>query len=253
MKKNFFTRISCLALSLFLCTEVIQAQSRFRATVIGGVNLSQIDGDLQQGYRKKNLSVGLSCAAVFKPDLDVSAELFYNPRGARPSPEGSPQSSKLFATMNFQYADAVMLFNFHSFPHKTKDFYRQTLKLGFSYGRLLKSGIDIKYNGRVAQTEYEQELLKGLKKDDISLVVGAAWQFNPRWGVMLRHTSSLRRIYERIGASSTAQIPNSEKDFRFLSPYFFSIQTFYHFVSPHKTLGVRRNKKNGGGDPLEEL
>ncbi len=253
MKKKIFAQIVFLTIIIFCYTEGGAAQSRFRATIIGGVNLSQIDGDIQQGYRKKNVNIGLSCAAVFKPDFDISLEAFYNPRGAKPVSSGDFQGSKLHATMNLQYADVVGLFNFHSFPHRSKDFYRQTLKLGFSYGRLLKSQVDVKYNGRLSLTEYEQELLKGIRKDDISLVLGVAWQFNPRLGIMFRHTNSLRRIYEKKGSGSFPQIPTSEKDFRYLTPYFFSVQAFYHFVSPHKTLGVRRNKRNGGGDPLEEL
>jgi hypothetical protein len=252
MEKKITTLLlNILFLSIY--TEGVIAQSLFRATAIGGVNLSQVDGDLQQGYRKKDISVGLSCAAIIRPDFDVSLELFYNPQGAKPASEGSNQTSKLFADMSLHYADVIGLFNFHSIPLKSRSFYRQTIKLGFSYGRLLKSDINIRYNGRIPLEEYDKELLKNLKKEQISLVVGAAWQITPRWGFMIRHTSSFKKIYEKSKFIFSASVPSSEKEFRYLKPYYLSIHTFYHFLSPHKTLGVKSNSRIGNGDPLEEL
>ena len=72
---------------------------------------------------------------------------------------------------------------------------------------------------------------------------------------MIRHTSSLRRIYDKSKIKSqSSSIPQGNKNLPYLSPYNFSVQVFYHFISPHKFIGVRRNKKgNGENDPLEEL
>lgn len=236
-----------------LYTEGAQAQqNRFRATLISGINLSQIDGDLQKGYRHQAYNIGLSSAIIFKPNFDISLEAFYNQKGARPSPQGT-QTSRINSSIDLNYADIVGLFNFHAFPHRSKEFYTQTIKIGFSYGRLLSSHTDIKYNN-IRLTEYEQIINKGLLKEDISLVLGMSWQLNPRWGIMFRHTNSLKRIYQKEQPlPSSVSIPNTEKDFRYLMPYNFSLQVFYHFVSPHKAVGIIRNAKNGGGDPLEEL
>lgn len=252
--KNKTTFIYLFFIIFFsLYTEGVSAQQRrFRATIISGVNLSQIDGDFQKGYRHKGLNLGLSCAAVFKPNFDISAEMFLNQKGAQPAPTGSPQTSRLYSTVNLNYADMVGLFNFHSFPHKTKDFYRQTIKMGLSYGRLLSSNIEVRYNN-INLTEYEQEITKGLIKDDLSFVVGMAWQFTPRLGIMFRHSNSIKRIYEKTKPIPYQAVPSTEREFRYFAPYNFSLQVFYHFISPHKALGVRRNSRNGGGDPLEEL
>lgn len=251
MKKT----ICFLSIFLALNTEGGYAQSRFRATVIGGINLSQIDGDLQQGYRKKDVCFGLSSAYIFKPDFDISLEAFYNPRGAKPaSLIDSPM--ELYRTrIDLKYADVAALFNFHGYPHRSKLYYIQTLKFGVSYGRLLKSDVEM-LKGTTRNTEYEQQILKDIRKDDVSLILGVAWQFTPRLGLMIRHTSSLRRIYDKskITNSQFSSIPQGSKNLPYLNPYNFSIQIFYHFISPHKFIGVRKNKKGGGeSDPLEEL
>jgi hypothetical protein len=250
-------KIICL-LSIFLAskTEGGYAQNRFRATAISGINLSQVDGDLQQGYRKKDLCIGLSSAYIFRPDFDVSVEAFYNPRGAQPpalldSPEGVYRTS-----IDLKYADVATLFSFHAYPHKSKLFYIQTLKLGVSYGRLLSSDIEMQ-KGSTRNTEFEKQLLQGISKNNINLIFGIAWQFTPQFGLMIRHSNSLRKIYDkrellRLGQSSG--IPQSDKNFPYLNPYNFSIQVFYHFLSPHKVIGVIKSKKGGGeSDPLEEL
>ena len=251
MKKLWYLVVVFFA----LFTEGGYAQSRFRATAIAGVNLSQVDGDFQEGYRRKNACIGLSSAVIFRPDFDISLEAFYNPRGAQPVPTGTNQQALFRTTIDLKYADVVALLNFHAFPHKSKLYYIQSLKMGLSYGRLLNSKVSMRYNN-LSFPDYEQQIAKSLKKDDVSLVLGLAWQLTPQLGVMFRHTYALRPIYERnesISSSTPSFIPGSNRDFRYLKPYYISLHTFFHFVSPHKAVGVRRNKIGGGGDPLEEL
>ena len=239
-----------------LNTEGGYAQNRFRVTVIGGINLSQIDGDLQQGYRKKDVCLGLSSAYVFRPDFDISLEAFYNQRGAQPASLNDSPEAVYRTLIDLKYADVAALLNFHAYPHRSKLYYIQTIKLGVSYGRLLQSDIEMRKK-TIRNTEYEQHFLKSIGKEDVSFLFGLAWQFTPRLGLMIRHTSSLRRIYdkkEHFATLPTSSVPQSYKDIPYLSPYNFSIQVFYHFISPHKVIGVRKNKKgNGESDPLEEL
>jgi hypothetical protein len=230
-------------------------QSRFRATAIGGVNLSQIDGDFQEGYRRKNVCIGLSSAVIFRPDFDISLEAFYNPRGAQPLPEGTTQQTRYRTTIDLKYADVVALLNFHAFPHKSKLYYVQSLKIGMSYGRLLNSSVAMRYNN-LSFAEYEQQIIKGLRKDDIAFILGLGWQLSPQFGFMFRHSYSIRAIYQKkesIFVTPPSFIPIANRDINYLKPYYISLHTFFHFVSPHKAVGVRRNKIGGGGDPLEEL
>ncbi len=256
-KYGLMKKIICfLSVLLALNTEGGYAQSRFRATAIGGLNFSQIDGDFQQGYRKKDVCIGISGAYIFKPDFDISLEAFYNPRGTKPAPLIDSPNDLYRTRIDLKYADVAALFNFHGYPHKSKLYYIQTLKFGLSYGRLLKSDIEI-LKGTTRITEYEQQLLKGIRRDNVNLILGVAWQFTPQLGLMIRHTNSLKRIYDKRNPVTIAQstyVPPGNNNFPYLNPYNFSIQVFYHFISPHKVIGVRGNKKgNGESDPLEEL
>ena len=223
---------------------------------MGGLNLSQIDGDLQEGYRKKDVCLGLSSAYIFRPDFDIGVEAFYNQRGAQPASLNDSPEGFYRTRIDLKYADVAALLNFHAYPHKSKLYYIQTIKLGVSYGRLLQSDVDMQKR-IIRNTEYEQLILKGIKKDDVSLIFGVGWQFTPQLGLMIRHISSLRRIYDRNEQKvvlPSSSIQQGFKDITYLKPYNFSIQVFYHFISPHKTIGVRANKKgNGENDPLEEL
>jgi hypothetical protein len=251
MKKLLCLFCICVALN----TEGY-AQNRFRATAICGLNLSQIDGDLQQGYRKKDMCIGLSSAYIFRPDFDISLEAFYSPRGAKPAPLIDSKEDFYRTNIALKYADIATMFSFYAYPHKSKLYYIQTLKVGVSYGRLLRSDIDMRRQS-FRNTEYEKQISNALRKDDVSIIVGAAWQFTPQLGLMIRHTSSLRRIYDKrevLTLGQTSSIPQSNKNIPYLSPYNFSIQVFYHFLSPHKVIGTRIGKKGiGESDPLEEL
>lgn len=54
----------------------------FRAIFAGGVNLSQIDGDEQSGYRQPGAHVGVGVLVKFHKNLSVSTEVLYNMKGA---------------------------------------------------------------------------------------------------------------------------------------------------------------------------
>jgi hypothetical protein len=249
--KDLFLKVSFVFIFFSLKTEGGVSQNIFRATVASGLNFSQIDGDFQQGYKRKDLNLGLIGDIVVKPNIDFSLELFYNPRGTTPSKYGS-QDSKLYTAIQLKYADVNTMFNYHYTPNKSKTHYIQTLKVGLGYGRLLKSKFSIKQN-TFSLDDYEQFLLNNIKKDDFTLILGAAWHLTPRLGIMVRHTSSLNTIFDKRKID-IAQLPaNSEKDFKYLRPYFLSFNLIYHIISPHKIVGIRKNVTGGGGDPLEEL
>ena len=92
MKKSLF--LSILG-SFFMANTHLKAQSgeHFRASVAAGINLSQIEGDGQQGYTKIGASIGAKGAYCFKPNFDMSAELLYNSRGTRSISKNSGTSA----------------------------------------------------------------------------------------------------------------------------------------------------------------
>ncbi|MCW3126032.1 MAG: PorT family protein, partial [Bacteroidetes bacterium] len=59
-------------------------ESLFKALFVGGINLSQIDGDAEVGYRKVGAHIGVGTVVKFHKRLSVSMELIYSMEGAKP-------------------------------------------------------------------------------------------------------------------------------------------------------------------------
>jgi hypothetical protein len=252
MKKPLLLFIFCGCLMAHTTLQA-QTEQHFRAGVAAGVNLSQIEGDEQQGYHKVGVSIGAKGAYCFKPNFDVSAELLYNARGCRDNPfaqKGLADTRSL--TSNLNYADILIAANFHFVPNEANTFYRQSLQVGVSYGRLLSSSVTVS-GGSFQSTILENHILNSLSKDDIAFVVGYSFFFTPRLGITAKHGFSLTPIYDGF----KTPVPTGLNYGR-LVPYNLTLQFVYNFVSPklnvksqvEKALKAKeRRKKN----PLEDL
>jgi Outer membrane protein beta-barrel domain len=253
MKKTLLFSIFCF---FSMAHNVLNAQSEqhFRAGIAAGINLSQMEGDGQQGYHKVGLAIGAKGAYCFKPNFDVSAELMYNSRGSRSNPFSSKSSFEdktiqLKAELN--YADILLAANFHFMPNENYTFYRQSLQIGVSYGRLLSSTIST-YRGIYHDDFVEVDVQNNLKKDDIGFVVGYSWFLTSRLGITAKHTFSLRNIYynPREGATN--------RDYTSFVPYNLSLQVVYNLFSPKLNVKgqvekERKKKERRKHNPLEDL
>jgi hypothetical protein len=239
---------------VFFClfSSLLIAQNRFKAGVAIGVNLAQLDGDLQQGYDKFGLNIGLKGFVIIKPQFDISAELFFNQKGASYTGNTNVIDTKtLYAEFTHNYADVLFLANFNINPNDAETHYRHTFHTGVSFGRLVNSKTSVQ-RGTMLLNDLEQKLTKDYKSNDVSFVIGWSWFFNKRMGLTLRHTLSLTDIYQNPQNSSdrTKGIPG----FQSLRSYFLSAQIFYNFISPKK-IGVdkTKKKKKNNDSILEEL
>jgi Outer membrane protein beta-barrel domain len=249
MKKRF---VLILFVHLVFSSTLLVAQDRFKAGVAVGFNLAQLDGDLQQGYDKFGLSLGLKGFIIIKPQFDISTELFLNQKGATFS--GQPNVSdtkKLYSTITTSYADVIFLGNFNLNPNDAETYYRHTFHAGFSLGRLLNSKTSIQ-KGINFQTALEQDLSKNYKSTDFSFVVGWSWFFTKKIGMTVRHTVSLSNMYENPSELDVQKLGST--GYQSFRSYFLSAQFFYNFISPKK-VGVDKSKKKKKKeyDELEEL
>ena len=234
------------------CLLMAQTEQHFRAGIAAGINFSQINGDNQEGYHKLGLSAGVKGAYCFKPNFDISTELLYNSRGCRPNPSESEQSlaarsSLLTATLN--YADVLLAANFHFSPRSDYAFYRQSLQIGLSYGRLLSSSVQV-LRGKSADIMLENNIQEKFRKDDIGFVVGYSWFVTSRLGVTTKHTFSLREVYVNpLGVS---------QEYYAFTPYNLSVQLTYNFISPKLNVSEQVAKAKKAAErkkksPLDDL
>jgi Outer membrane protein beta-barrel domain len=202
-------------------------------------------------YNKFGLSVGLKGFVIIKPQFDISAELFFNQKGASYTGSTNISDNKtLYAQFTHNYADVLFLANFNINPNNAETHYRHTFHTGVSFGRLVNSKTSVQ-RGTLFLNELEQKITKDYKSNDISLVIGWSWFFNKRMGLTLRHTLALTNMYEnpQYNADRTKGIPG----FSSLRSYFLTAQIFYNFISPKKVGIDKTKKKKKSNDLLEEL
>ncbi len=243
---NVYSIIIVALCTLF--TEGVIAQNHFKATVLGGLNMSQIDGDKQQGYRKPGLSLGLNGSIFIRPDFDISTELLYNQKGAKPKANAEFQPNVSYSTFTYHYSEVALLANCYYNPSQVKGYYKNSIHFGFSYGRILKSSVKITQNN-IPFTALETDVSKNYNPKDFSFIVGWSQLLTPRLGVTIRHTNSINFLYK----SSNYDFVYNGNGFEHLRPYFLSFQVFYNLISPNKVMGLRKKKGSPKTDPLEEL
>ena len=241
-----FFLVACIC----FITEGGISQNRFKAGAMVGINMSQIDGDKDEGYRQPGLLLGLNGGFFINPNFDISTQLLYNEKGAKPNPDAAPKPDFNYGNFSFKYSEIALLANFHYDANNAKNYYRQSIHVGFSYGRLFKS-ITVITRNNTPNLEFQDDLVSKYNPNDVSFILGWSYSFSPRWGLALRHTVSLNLMYDN---PTYASIYRNEA-FEHLRPYFLSCYVFYNFISPRNPLANRnkKKKKKVSDDPLEEL
>jgi hypothetical protein len=249
--KALYTIIFLAVFGIF--TEGVTAQARFKAAAFVGLNLSQIDGDKQDGYRKRGLSLGINGSIFINPAFDISTELMYSSKGAVPTGSiNADQRNTYFSTFDLKYSEIGLLTNFYLRPNAAKTYYTRSVHMGFSYGRLLQSSTSI-YKGSQVTPNIESDVTNQYNPHDVSFIIGLSQLFTQRFGVTVRHTTSLTTLYRYDAANLDANGKERERVFKYLRPYFLSCHLFYNLVSPNKVMGLRVKKKKAAENPLEEL
>jgi hypothetical protein len=236
---------SIVLVALFcLNTEGVSAQNRFKASVMTGLNFSQIHGDNQDGYKKKGVNLGLIGSMVIKPDFEICTELLYNEKGTSAGSLSPYRRDHFYSNISLKYSEMALLAHYFFRPQIADNYYKQSLKIGVSYGRLLKSQTDISINQQIDKT-IEQTLTQNYNRNDISFVAAWSYYLSPRFSMSLRHTNTLNFLFRKPPSFGK----NSFQDMR---PYFLSCQLTYDFIAPKKVIVIRKRKK-ARFDPLEEL
>lgn len=224
-----------LTILFFLLYTHLPAQNRFVGGVFAGLNLAQIDGDYQQGYRKKMFGGGIRAAMIINRNFDIGTELLYNGKGAEPSSTDKAGRNPNFY-MSMHYAEAALTANFH-FEQNEMGFNQKTFQFGVSYGRLLKSSNEISKFLTKDVIKSNLFLQEKLKNSDVSIIVGFAYRFTPRIGFAVRHAYSVTPFFERTLPPTRQR--TDQKEYIIGRSYFFSGHLFYDLWTPE----LRKPKK----------
>ena len=169
-------KFSAILFCLMLCTSAIQAQ-RFNASILAGVNLSQIDGDDLIGYNRLGINVGGKVAAVLTKRLELNFELLYSQKGSNRNRTDSFRST--FDDIRLNFVEVPVYISFSDWKFK--------INAGMSYGRLIDYSVNDFVEGDVTESF-------DFNSDIFSFIVGATYYFRENFGLNIRWSNTLSNI-----------------------------------------------------------
>jgi hypothetical protein len=195
MKRTLlFSTLAAICFFVLLCFP-LSGQDRFSAGMVLGLNAAQLDGDDQSGYSRSGLHAGLRACAELSGKVYFSVELIYSQRGAKPP--SNQASIRNPVTIRLNYAEVPFLLNIYTGKQK-KSIPGLHLNFGLSYSRLLNSKVE-EYNitsyGKDKMTYVEKS--ENFRSNDLNLIIGGIYFFNPNFGFGLRHSYSLSPVFRR--------------------------------------------------------
>jgi hypothetical protein len=176
-----------LLIMLLTLSPSLMAQ-RFKGAVMGGMNISQVDGDEVYGYKRVGGHIGIAAILPLKK-WDLTLETVFNQKGAFEGPQY--QDSAFGTSINGKYDLRLNYVEIPLLVHYT-DRDRYTAGVGFSYGRLVSSQ-EIEHDGAVPP--YSDTVT--FNKNDYSVLVDLQIRVWKRLKFNVRYSYSMAPIRER--------------------------------------------------------
>ncbi len=166
-------RESVLFALLIILTTGLQAQT-FRASVLAGGSLSQIDGDDLLGFHQPGINAGLRVVAMLGEHWRLGPEIIYSQQGAKRNRNSLNISD--FSEFNLNMVELPLMLYF-------KD-WRFTAEAGMAYQRLINYRIE-----DAAGEEVTADFL--LNEDLFAIKFGVTVYLTPAVGVNFRWSRQL--------------------------------------------------------------
>ena len=162
-----------------LCSQNINAQSIFGASVVAGANISQMTGDRDGGFNKVGLHGGLKASVRLNYRSEMGIGILYDQRGSRNRPALGDEPFKI----KIDYIMVPVTYSFKDWYDEENGFYKIHFTGGLAYARLFQSTQE---GGRILT-----ECLDDFRKNDVSWMLGASYFWSRHWGATLYHTRPL--------------------------------------------------------------
>ncbi len=191
-------------LAFFFLCHSCQAQQRFKAGLIGGFNLSQIDGDNAAGYERIGMMGGVRGVAILSNKSELSFELLYSQRGSQSDLDVKSSINPFKIKLN--YIEVPVLFNYLDWEIEDDDknkYYKMHFTGGFSYGRLLNADVE----DGLPNSDLDI-IATYFRQNDVSIVLGATFYANRHLGFTMRWNRSLILLFKE-----TEDTPNTQNNF----------------------------------------
>lgn len=171
-------------LLLIFSTNILLAQRnaperRFEGSAIAGFNLTQIDGDLLEGFNKPGFNVGAKVDAVLTERWRVGIEFLFSQQGARRDRLDNPASP--YDRIHFNMLEVPLMAHFRD--------WKMEASAGFSYGRIINFEI-------IDSTGEDASDTIPLSEDVFSLILGGSFHFTENWALNVQWSRWLNNIRE---------------------------------------------------------
>jgi len=180
-------RLSLFLLFFSLTTTCLSAQT-FSGMLVGGFNLSQVNGDKLAGYNKLGLNLGARVSARLNDRWHLSTEMLYSQQGA--SRAVTDDVSSIYDKIRLNFVEVPVMINF-------KD-WKILASAGISYNRLINYEVIDNLGTDITELEVYREDLAGL-------VIGATYFFSEKWGLNIRWSRHLTSLKDKDPMAVQAQ------------------------------------------------
>jgi hypothetical protein len=174
-----------MGILIVLIPTSIKAQ-RFAASMVGGLNACQIDGDELAGFDKVGLTGGIKTTILFDSPFRLHMEFLYSERGSTPDvfhPEYDPDIH-----VNLKYAELPVYVSYGDWWQEDGKYYKVDFHAGLSYGRLIHASTFDYYHSSDMSLDL---LVPYFNENDISWLVGFDYRMSQHWGVTGRYTRGI--------------------------------------------------------------
>lgn len=167
-------RIFLLSTLVFIFSKDTQAQT-FEAGLIGGVNLSQLNGDLLVGFNRIGFNVGGRVAITPVERWKWNIDILFSQKGSRRS--NDDPAFVQFEGFRLNYAEVPIMVSYLDWLNEDGDyFYKLHFTAGVSWARLVDFKV-VDING----TDISD--LQNFSKNALDLIAGATFYINPNIGI----------------------------------------------------------------------
>lgn len=201
---------------------------KFGIAALAGVNLCQINGDNQRGYKKTGVTAGLRSIVNLEDRWQLHTEILFSQRGASPSDRRN-------ISLNLNYVETPVYLSFLISDYESTGIFR--VYAGASFGRLISFETTEIFNNPGSSMEGEilslREISSYFNRNDFGIFAGVhLLPVNNKFGIDLRQTFSANLLFDKNEVDHF--IKNDS-----MRSYFISLRFFYEL----NNIGDKKKKK----------
>jgi len=165
-------------------TETMPDQ-RFIGGLVGGINLTQVDGDKLAGFNKIGFNIGGRVAAILAPRWQLSMELAFTQLGSSRNNNDDPSAT--IDKLRLNAVEVPVMVNFLE--------WKLHVHAGVSYVRVINYYVEDVFGEDITDlADYNENLFQ--------FIIGASFFFNDHVGLNVNWSKSLNNLQAEAGAGT---------------------------------------------------